>query len=475
MPTVTLFIGMVMARYFCRNAMRRATPPRSSAATRSVVCGRALARPCGRVYLVALPLLAAVCSAGSAVASPSAAELYERGRAALLRGDYQQAIELLEDAVARDPDHLGHRLLLARACEYDGRPAWAEAEFGEIVKRQPQHREAALALARGCFERQAYARVVELLQPLRAEADAYEVHHLLGTALYHEGKLAEARRELTQAVACDGSNAADHRLLGDIALTQEKFALAVEAYEKANRLGLDDAQLHLMLATAHFRLRNYLGDVQRRTIEHGRSGTIREPGYVLESDPFAGDSFYVSPPRSAIFHAKKALELGLDSPELHLLLGDIWLEARRHERALAEYRDIEPRVPRARLGAYCYNCARALLGAGDSEGYLARLRMAAELDGPAYAPLLEPAYLRVAELCNQDGDVRKYIEYVRLAVKHAPDSSDLRYRLGNALWESGSQQEAVRQWRITLELRRDHPDRARMLELIQATRLPNGN
>ncbi len=464
-----------MAKYLCRSPLRRAAPPRSPAATWPVACGRAPARPCGWPYVVALPLLAAIWSAGSAAAAPSAAELYERGRAAVLRGDYQQAVALLEDAVARDPDHLGHQLLLARACEYAGSLTRAEAVFGEIVKRQPQHREAALGLAQRCFERRAYARVVQLLQPLRAGAEDYEVHHLLGTALYHQGKLSDARRKLTQAVACDGSHAADQRLLGDIALTQGQFALAVEAYERANHLGLDDARLHLMLATAHFRLRNYLGDVQRRTIGHERSGTIHELGYLLKSDPSANDSFYVSPPQSAVFHAQKALDLGLDSPELHLLLGDIWLETRRYQRALAEYRDVEPRVPQVRLGAYCHNYARALLGAGDSEGYLARLRMAAEFDGPAYAPLLEPAYLRVAELYNQEGDVRKYIEYLRLAVEHAPASSNVRYRLGNALWENGSQREAVRQWRITLELRRDHPDRARMVKLIQATRRPHGD
>lgn len=420
-------------------------------------------------------VLALVCSASPLVASPEAAEHYERGRAAFLSGDYRRAVELLEASVGGAPNHLGYRLLLARAYEFGGQSVEAEAALVEIVKRQPKHREAAVALARRYFKRQAYAAVVEVLQPLRPPANDYEAYHLLGTALYYKDRLEEARRMLARAIAADDSHADDHRLLGDIALAQERFALAIEAYEQAQSQGLDDARLHFKLATAYFRLRNHLGDIRRRTITGGQADTVQAEGYVIEAVPSERDTFYVSPPASAVFHAQKARDLGLDSPELRLLLGDIWLAVRRYDRALTEYQEVEARVPQSRRGAFYLNYARASLGAGDPEGYLVRLKQAAELDHAAYAPLLGQAYVNVAELHNQEGDTNKYLHYMRLAVKHAPESSDLHYRLGNALWEAGRRADAERHWRITLELRPDHPDRIRMLELIRTTRMEHVN
>ena len=361
------------------------------------------------------------------------------------------------------------------AAAEEPRPDEAEQVLEEIVKRRPQHRAAAVALARRHFDRQAYAQVVEVLEPLRGGARDYEVGHLLGTALFYEGKLEKSRRALTEAVARDGTHAQDHYLLASIAAKQGRFALAVEAYERANLLGRNDALLHLNLANAYFKLGNYLGDVRQQAVEDGEPGTITEDGYLIEPVPGSGGVFRISPPRSAVFHARKALDLGLARPELHLLWGDLWLEGRCYARAVAAYQAIDARVPPPRRGAFCHNYARALWGTGDAEGYVARMREAAQIDSATYAPLLGRAYLRVAESYSQEGKLSAHIDYLRLAVQHIPTSSDLRYRLGNALWEDGRHQEAVLQWRITLELQPDHPDRARLLDIIRLTRARSEN
>ena len=463
---------IVMVRCSSPNPVRRGTLQRCPPNRVSAIHLRAFTAASGTARALALAALALAWSAGHVLSSPGGLELYERGRAAFLSGDYPKAVEWLEAAVAADPDHLGHRLLLARSYEFGGRPDQAEAAFLEIVRRQPEHREAALALARRHFDRQAYAGVVEVLRPQRADVDDCEVYHLLDTGLYHEGRLEEARRNLTRALALDGSHAGDRRLLGDIYLAQEKNALAVEAYETAARLVPGDASLHFKLATAFFGLRNYLGDVTRQVIDGGKPGTLCDRGYLIDSVPGERDAFYISPPRSSVYHAQKALDLGADGPEVRLLLADIWLEARRYDRAMAEYRDIKARVPHTRLAAFYYNYARASWGVGDPEGHLTRLKKAAELDRASYAPFLKPAHERVAEYYNQEGDSQKYIEHLGLAVRRAPESSELHYRLGNALWEADRRAEAVRHWRITLELRHDHPDRDRLLQLIRTSRTP---
>jgi len=449
---------------------RRSSLPRRSAAALSAIHPSATQIVRRFTLILALALADVALAPGQTLATPDAPEPCECGRAALLSGDHAQAVKLLEKVVESEPGQLDCWLLLAQAYELSGRPDESKRALQEIVKRQPRHRAAAMALARRCFDRLAYAKVIEILEPLRAGAGDYELCHLLGTALFHEGKLDEARRSLTRAVASDATHPQDHSLLGSIAMEQGRFALAVEAYERANRLGRNDAVLHFELATAYFRLRNYLGDVRCQTVKGGEPDTIAEPGYLIEFVPGECDVFRISPPRSAVFHARMALYLGLDSPKLHLLWADIWLGVRRYARAVAAYSEIETRVPPSRRGAYCYDYARALLGAGDAEGYLARLQEAAKIDPAAYVPLLGQAYMNAAEVYNQEGNVRKHIEYMRLAVQHSPTSSDLRYRLGNALWEDERREEAALQWRILLELQPDHRDRTRLLGLIQATR-----
>ena len=403
-----------------------------------------------------------------AAVEPGASEECARGRAALTDGDFAEAVRLLEAAVKGTPDDLDCRFLLSRAYEADGKPRRAAAQLAEIVRRQPRHREAAVVLARRAFERNKFSRVVELLEPLRRRSDSLETCRMLGTAWYREGKLDDARRILTTALGRKGARAGDYELLGDIAMAQERFAIAVEKYAEALRRGSGGAAPHLKLARAYWGRGDYLGETARRVLQGGESGALLADGYVLDRVPGQPDVFVVSSTESAIFHAHQALKLGSNTTETRLLLGDVWLGARRWRRATAEYRRIKDQVPDAKRAAYFHSYARAVWGMGDVEGFVSRMERAAELDRATYGPLLGRAYVDAAEWYNQEGHLPKYIEYMRRAVARAPGSSELRYRLGNALGEHGRWDDAVLQWRIALELRPDHPDRARMLGLIRS-------
>jgi tetratricopeptide (TPR) repeat protein len=374
---------------------------------------------------------------------------------------------LLESAIAAEPARSAYRLLLAQAYDCANRPDDAETTLRALLAREPRHVEAALALARRLDQRKDSAAVIEILRPVAPHTKEYEVHHLLGAALFQTGAFDEARRSLTQATQTDPSHPQDFVLLGDLHQAQERFALAADAYEQALRGGLDEAELHFKLGTAYFRLRNTLGQTTRRTVSDGRPGTLCNAGYLL--DPATGNppKFEIAPPNSAVYQAYRARELGLRTWELDLLIADIWREARRFDRAVTEYQAVDQRVPPTHRATYCARYADALLGTGDRDGYLTRLREAADLDRAAYAPLIEPAYLRVVELYNQDGDAVKYLAFLESAVERLPGSSALHELLGQAFWEHGRPGDAARQWRITLELRPDHPDRARLLELIQ--------
>ncbi len=326
----------------------------------------------------------------------------------------------------------------------------------------------ALARAHSCAEQGDYERVIEILKPVPQARRDHPTASLLGRAYYETGQLTDARRCLQLALQLDPNDRDDHFLLGQVYLDQEKPALAVVHLQSAERLGLDTPDMHLRLATAHFRLGNFIGRTFITQVAGGRPGRIVGQGYLLDYVPDTPDGFLAAPRGSAIYHLQRALDGGLDDVELHMLHAELWLRAGHHARAVAAYRRIEKRVAPADTGRYHHGLARACLGLDDLDGFLKHLERAISADPKTYAAELVTAYRTVADRRSAAGDLTGYIRYLRLAAREAPESAEVRYDLGNALHEAGHDPEASRQWRITLELQPDHPDRVRLLELIGA-------
>jgi tetratricopeptide (TPR) repeat protein len=301
-----------------------------------------------------------------------------------------------------------------------------------------------------------YPRAVELLESaVQRDPDAVSYRAALAEAYERAGRREEA--------------AQTHARIGDAYLAQGKGALAAEAFTRAEALGLNDPNLHVQLARAYCVLEQYLGAVTTRRLDSAEVGHIVREGYVLEPVPNQPDTYRVCPPASAIYQLQAVLDAGLDSVEVHLLRADVWLHARRYDRALAAYRAVEDRVPIEERAAYYARSAQAALGADELEEYLARLERAIELDPETYRPRREDAYRNLAERYTQRGDLAATIRYLKLAIQEEPEDADLHYRLGNVYWETRRAADAAGQWRITLELRPDHPDRRRMLTLIRST------
>ena len=76
------------------------------------------------------------------------------------------------------------------------------------------------------------------------------------------------------------------------------------------------------------------------------------------------------------------------------------------------------------------------------------------------------AYLKVAEQHNQTGRLDKYTHYLKLAVGASPRTASLHLKLGNAYQEARKYDQAVRQWRMVLDLEPDHPERMKLINLI---------
>ncbi len=114
---------------------------------------------------------------------------------------------------------------------------------------------------------------------------------------------------------------------------------------------------------------------------------------------------------------------------------------------------------------YCY--AQAAFGTGQYDRYLALLEEAIRLDPGAYKATRVDAFLSVADQYNEAGNLEKYIEFLGKAVAESPLTASLHLKLGNAYEENRKLNEAIGQWRMVLDIEPDHPQRTKLLNLIE--------
>ncbi len=420
------------------------------------------------VTLIVAMTLAARANGATATAEPPAAdELFSQGRAALFKGEYTAAIELLGKAVQADTTKNSYRLHLARAYRYAGQDEKAVQHLEAILKATPDHVEAGQALGEVHAEAKRWKEVVKVLEPLLTYRHDYPTYHMLAEAQYNLENQDKARAYYEEAVKLNPQSGSDHYQLGNIYLAANRFALAAESYQAALRLGLDSPILRYKLGSAYFNLRNYFGRIVVRTVKSGKPGTINDTWYLIEQVPGRRDVFRCAPSASAAYQIAKALADGLQAtPDILILQATIYLNARRYAKAYDMFAAMGLNVPEDDKALFYYYHAQAAFGMGRYDQYLTFLKQAIELDPTSYKATLVDAYLKVADQYNQAGKLDRYIEYLARAVAESPQTASLHLRLGDAYEEAQKHDQAVAQWRMVLDLEPDHPQRMKLLNLM---------
>jgi tetratricopeptide (TPR) repeat protein len=340
-----------------------------------------------------------------------------------------------------------------------------------ILKTAADHVEAGQALAEIYTNAEKWEDVVRVLEPLLKYRHDYPSYHMLAEAKYNLDDHQKARKYYEEAIKLNPDSASDHYCLGNICLAGNFFASAAESYRSALRLGLDSPVLRYKLGSAYFNLRNYFGRIAVRTVRSGKPGEINERWYLIEPVPGRKDVFRCAPEASAIYQIAKAVADGIeDRPDIHVLRATIYLNARRYAKAYEMFTEIGPTVPEDDKALFCYYYAQAAFGTGQYDRYLELLNEAIELDREAYQSTLVDAYLKVADQANQAGQLDKYIKYLAAAVAESPQTASLHLKLGNAYDEARQFDKAIAQWRMVLDLESDHPQRMKLLNLIEKYR-----
>ena len=153
-----------------------------------------------------------------------------------------------------------------------------------------------------------------------------------------------------------------------------------------------------------------------------------------------------------------------------MLQATIYLNARRYAQAYEMFGKIGPRVPKEDQALFNYYYAQAAFGSGQYDRYLALLEEAIRLDPAAYKATRVDAYLAVADQYNEVGNLQKYIEFLAKAVAESPQTASLHLKLGYAFEETQKYDQAIAQWRMVLDIEADHPERIKLLNLIDKYR-----
>jgi tetratricopeptide (TPR) repeat protein len=262
--------------------------------------------------------------------------------------------------------------------------------------------------------RYAEARAL-LANAVRLKPDLAEAHNNLGTALLHEGDVARAIDHHTRAVALNPAYAEAHSNLGVDHARLGRFPEALDHYARALRIDPGYAMAHYNLANLlvrlnrsaeaeeHYRqavrIRNDLGmarfQLGRLLLDRGRWDEAEDhltaafqqmPAFARGYYEVANSLLRQGRAGDAIAYYARALGADPDYAEAHCNLGSALMQLGRRAEAVERYRTALRLQPRYALAAN--NLGFALESLGRVDEALDHYQAALEMD-PAYAKASE--------------------------------------------------------------------------------------
>lgn len=413
-----------------------------------------------------IPDSSAPAPAGAAATHPphDADALFAEGAARLAAGDTHAACTLFARAVARRPDRSDFVLALARAYALTGRADEGRRLLENLAARAPENCEIRRALAALLVDARRFSDAAAHLGACERELDVAGV-----------GLFVRALRGMNEAARLDDLLERSIERLPDAialwcawldtALDAGKPAVALRRFERYSRGHAAAPALCYRAACAYFALGELLGRTEVREFADASPGQFVADRLLVERRDGA-ERFLCSPPQSALFQVRLALDGGFDDPAAVLLHARIWQGIGRPETAFAIAR----------------SCEAALLESGDAATILALMALAREAGAVAdqlrYARaaaarrpaererILFDAYEHAAEQCNQRGDTDLYLGFLRRACRLRSRDVPMLLKLADAEWRADHRAAAAERYERILAMDPAAAARSEALERV---------
>ncbi len=159
-----------------------------------------------------------------------------------------RAIEQYQEINRLDPSDTESALWLARLYRLKNQHDKAEQVLRGILKSDPENEPAVEQLTQLLMDEGKSPEAVTLLEGITAHSPSPVLLDLLGDAHSQAHELAKAEVAYRQAAELDPSEASHQRGLGQTLLAEEKYAEALQVYQKLSDVMPDDSDVYLRIA-----------------------------------------------------------------------------------------------------------------------------------------------------------------------------------------------------------------------------------
>lgn len=381
----------------------------------------------------------------------------------LRAGEYEGAVRDLRIAVAKRPDDPEYILRLAEGCLHTRRLDEAAALLGNPPSGVDPLR---IALLRSAVERARanWSAAADLLAP---HEDKLPVQDRLALAdsLARSERYTECSQVIARAARKHPRDPQVLRAWVADAIARQQYATALDHCDTAARRGLSGAEVLSLRAEAQFGVGNVLGKVETREMPRAAIGQLTLDGVVFARNR-DGQSVRIATGDCAIVSARRALDMGFDTPALWLVYARCLLVGRQDHAAWAIVQAQRSSILEQADTRALLNAAEVALAAGKLDPFMEFIEAAAA-QLPAQATTLHfTAYSRLAEEYNLRGQEAESLGFLKRAAELRPDDVEVRLRLADALWAMGEQVLACDSYRQVLTSAPAHLERRRITQRL---------
>ena len=193
------------------------------------------------------------------------------------QGEYDKAIQILEEYLKDKPQDLEARHFLGNSYFNKGLLDKAEEEYHKVLDRNSKHPLVTYQLGLVHLRKKEFEAAKKLFERgLKLKKEEGLFHNGLGLLQMEQGDLNQADLNFRLALVNDPENPEFHKNLGDLYMKKEVIPLAIDAYHETLQLDSTLAEVHYSLGQAYFLSRDF-----NSAVEEFRSAVRLDPEYKV--------------------------------------------------------------------------------------------------------------------------------------------------------------------------------------------------